>query len=87
MSPSVQFKHCVGLQIITCDFDSHFLCCAYLSQLRAFKNDNADVGFGSGTLALEQSIERTTGNIKWLAENKDNVLNWLQSKKGNEASY
>lgn len=43
--------------------------------------DNAEVGFGSGTLALEQSIERTMANIKWIAENKENVLNWFMGKE------
>lgn len=43
--------------------------------------DNAEVGFGSGTLALEQSIERTVANIKWISENKDNVLNWFRGRK------
>uniref|UniRef100_A0AAQ5X4T0 Aminopeptidase n=1 Tax=Amphiprion ocellaris TaxID=80972 RepID=A0AAQ5X4T0_AMPOC len=48
-----------------------------LQQLKQFKADNAEVGFGSGTLALDQSIERTVANIKWIAENKNNVLNWF----------
>ncbi|XP_075898964.1 aminopeptidase Ey-like [Nelusetta ayraudi] len=58
-----------------------------LTQLLAFKNENADVGFGSGTLAVEQSIERTIGNMKWLEENKQNVLTWLEGKNGKKASY
>ncbi|KAL2093495.1 hypothetical protein ACEWY4_010807 [Coilia grayii] len=49
-----------------------------LQQLQQFKKDNAHVGFGSGTLAVEQSIERTQANIKWLKENKDNVEKWLK---------
>ncbi|XP_062403701.1 aminopeptidase N-like [Sardina pilchardus] len=52
-----------------------------LKQLQQFKQDYADVGFGSGTLAVEQSIERTQANIKWLAENKVVVETWL---KGNQ---
>lgn len=72
--------------VIPRDFDSHFLCCAYLSQLIAFRDSNADVGFGSGTQAVKQSIDRTTGNIKWLEENKDNVLTWLEGKIGKTAS-
>uniref|UniRef100_A0A3Q1FCE9 Aminopeptidase n=1 Tax=Acanthochromis polyacanthus TaxID=80966 RepID=A0A3Q1FCE9_9TELE len=48
-----------------------------LQELKQFKADNAEVGFGSGTLALDQSIDRTTGNIKWVTENKNNVLNWF----------
>ncbi|XP_062328152.1 aminopeptidase N-like [Osmerus eperlanus] len=48
-----------------------------LQQLKQFKEDNAHVGFGSGTLALEQAIEKTTANIKWVAENKEHVLKWF----------
>ncbi|XP_046898582.1 aminopeptidase N-like [Hypomesus transpacificus] len=48
-----------------------------LQQLKQFKEDNAHVGFGSGTLALEQAIEKTTANIKWVAENKEHVLRWF----------
>lgn len=57
---------------------SHFLCRVCVWQLKNFKAENADVGFGSGTLAVEQSIERTMANIKWLAENKNNVLSWFE---------
>lgn len=46
-------------------------------QLQQFKEDNLHVGFGSGTLALEQAIEKTMANIKWMAENKEQVLRWL----------
>ncbi|KAG7468183.1 hypothetical protein MATL_G00140120 [Megalops atlanticus] len=48
-----------------------------LKQLQQFKKDNEDIGFGSGTLAVEQAIERTTANIKWVSENKEQVLNWF----------
>ncbi|XP_069384059.1 aminopeptidase N-like isoform X2 [Paralichthys olivaceus] len=48
-----------------------------LKQLQQFKADNSEVGFGSGTLAVDQSIERTNANIKWIAENKENVLKWF----------
>ncbi|KAI1889465.1 hypothetical protein AGOR_G00163150 [Albula goreensis] len=51
-----------------------------LKQLQRFKEDNAHVGFGSGTLAVEQAIERTTANIKWVAENKESVMNWFNSQ-------
>ncbi|KAF6722116.1 Aminopeptidase N [Oryzias melastigma] len=50
-----------------------------LQQLRQFKEDNAAVGFGSGTLAVDQAIEKTQANIKWVGENKNNVLNWFES--------
>ncbi|KAM3827919.1 aminopeptidase N isoform 1-T7 [Vipera latastei] len=49
-----------------------------LQQLEQFKADNADVGFGSATRALEQALERTKANIKWVAENKALVLKWFQ---------
>lgn len=52
--------------------------CFFLSvQLVKFKKDNLRVGFGSATLALEQAIEKTTANIKWVTENKAEVLQWL----------
>lgn len=49
-------------------------------QLQQFREDNAEVGFGSGALALNQSIERTEANIKWISENKPNVLQWLEQE-------
>lgn len=48
-----------------------------LSQLKKFKEENLHVGFGSATMALEQAIEKTTTNIKWVTENKAEVLNWF----------
>lgn len=56
-----------------------FLSCS-CQQLLQFKEENAEVGFGSGTAALDQSIERTKANIKWIAENKQQVLEWLQEE-------
>ncbi|XP_010775422.1 aminopeptidase N [Notothenia coriiceps] len=47
-----------------------------LQELRKFKEDNLHVGFGSATLALEQAIEKTTANIKWVTENKAPVMKW-----------
>ncbi|KAF3832158.1 hypothetical protein F7725_025823 [Dissostichus mawsoni] len=41
-----------------------------------FKEDNLHVGFGSATLALEQAIEKTRANIKWVTENKAPVMKW-----------
>lgn len=46
-------------------------------QLQQFKEDNLHVGFGSATLALEQAIEKTIANIKWVTENKEHVLRWF----------
>ncbi|XP_034437011.1 aminopeptidase N-like isoform X1 [Hippoglossus hippoglossus] len=48
-----------------------------LQELKKFKEDNLHVGFGSATLALEQAIEKTTANIRWVTENKAHVLRWF----------
>lgn len=37
-----------------------------------------DTGFGSGTRALEQALEKTKANIKWVKENKEAVLQWFR---------
>ncbi|KAG9272063.1 aminopeptidase Ey-like [Astyanax mexicanus] len=49
-----------------------------LKQLEQFRDDNSDIGFGSGTLAIQQSIERTRANIKWLSQNRNDVMEWLK---------
>ncbi|KAM8973866.1 aminopeptidase N-like isoform 2-T2 [Pelodytes ibericus] len=49
-----------------------------LQQLEQFKLDNQDVGFGTATRTLEQAIEKTKANIKWVNENKEPVLKWFQ---------
>ncbi|KAL0978004.1 hypothetical protein UPYG_G00164620 [Umbra pygmaea] len=51
-----------------------------LKQLRQFKEDNAHIGFGSGTLALEQAIEKTTANIRWVQDNQQDIINWLNTE-------
>lgn len=48
-------------------------------QLEQFKADNEDIGFGSGTRALEQALERTRTNINWVKENQATVLAWFES--------
>ena len=48
--------------------------------LRQFKAGYCEGGFGSGTLAVEQAIERTTANIKWLTENKKAVQDWFKAE-------
>ncbi|KAK2867021.1 hypothetical protein Q8A67_025138 [Cirrhinus molitorella] len=48
-----------------------------LEQLLQFRSDNSEVGFGSGTAALEQAIEKTKANIKWVAENQKEITDWL----------
>lgn len=52
----------------------------FCPQLLEFKKTNSEVGFGSGTLALDQSIERTKANIKWITENKASILKWLEEE-------
>ncbi|XP_064168654.1 aminopeptidase N-like [Anguilla rostrata] len=51
-----------------------------LKQLQKFQEDNAQGGFGSGTVALEQSIERTKANIKWLSANQKQVKEWFENE-------
>ncbi|NWI25638.1 AMPN Aminopeptidase, partial [Sula dactylatra] len=51
-----------------------------LRQLEQFKAENQDIGFGSGTRALEQALERTKANIEWVKENKQTVLDWFQQQ-------
>ncbi|XP_067308061.1 aminopeptidase N [Pseudorasbora parva] len=62
------------------DITNRFCTPFELSQLKRFQKDNAETGFGSGTQALQQAIEKTTAKIKWLAENKDPVLQWFTSE-------
>uniref|UniRef100_A0A8C3JWQ8 Aminopeptidase n=1 Tax=Calidris pygmaea TaxID=425635 RepID=A0A8C3JWQ8_9CHAR len=61
---------------VTQRFSSEF----ELQQLEQFKADNQDVGFGSGTRALEQALERTRANINWVKENQGTVLAWFQEQ-------
>ncbi|NXS63895.1 AMPN Aminopeptidase, partial [Brachypteracias leptosomus] len=63
---------------VTQRFSSEF----ELQQLEQFKKDNQDIGFGSGTRALEQALERTRTNIVWVRENKETVLTWFQDETG-----
>lgn len=48
-----------------------------LQQLEQFKRNNMDTGFGSATRALEQALEKTKANIKWVKENKELVHKWF----------
>ncbi|KAM7423677.1 hypothetical protein PAMA_000167 [Pampus argenteus] len=59
------------------DITSRFSTEFELQELRKFKEDNLHTGFGSATMSLEQAIERTISNIKWMTENKAHVLNCL----------
>ncbi|KAJ7999376.1 hypothetical protein DPEC_G00193760 [Dallia pectoralis] len=58
---------------ITRRFSSEF----ELNELQKFIKDNSDVGFGSASQAVDQAVERTKANIKWVAENKDDVFKWF----------
>ncbi|XP_078539360.1 aminopeptidase N-like isoform X2 [Lissotriton helveticus] len=49
-----------------------------LKELEQFKEDNQATGFGSGTRALEQALEKTKANIKWVNENKESVRQWFE---------
>ncbi|XP_004398356.1 PREDICTED: aminopeptidase N [Odobenus rosmarus divergens] len=61
------------IQAVTRRFSTEF----ELQQLQQFKTNNMDVGFGSATRALEQALEKTKANIKWVKENKEVVLKWF----------
>ncbi|NWZ36876.1 AMPN Aminopeptidase, partial [Brachypodius atriceps] len=61
---------------VTQRFSSEF----ELQQLEQFKEDNQDIGFGSGTRALEQALERTRANINWVNENREIVLAWFEEQ-------
>ncbi|NXO80655.1 AMPN Aminopeptidase, partial [Sitta europaea] len=61
---------------VTQRFSSEF----ELQQLEQFKEDNQDIGFGSGTRALEQALERTRANINWVKENQATVLDWFEGQ-------
>ncbi|NXE42787.1 AMPN Aminopeptidase, partial [Ptilorrhoa leucosticta] len=61
---------------VTQRFSSEF----ELQQLEQFKEDNQDIGFGSGTRALEQALERTRANINWVKENRQTVLTWFEGE-------
>ncbi|NXH46424.1 AMPN Aminopeptidase, partial [Dicaeum eximium] len=61
---------------VTQRFSSEF----ELQQLEQFKEDNQDIGFGSGTRALEQALERTRANINWVKENRATVLAWFEDE-------
>uniref|UniRef100_A0AAY4EEL8 Aminopeptidase n=1 Tax=Denticeps clupeoides TaxID=299321 RepID=A0AAY4EEL8_9TELE len=48
-----------------------------LSQLLQFKMDNAAAGFGSATTALEQALERTRANIRWVSGKEQEIRSWF----------
>ncbi|XP_032407399.1 aminopeptidase Ey-like [Xiphophorus hellerii] len=54
-----------------------------LQQLLDFEEEHKDAGFGSAALAVDQALERTQANIKWVQRNKQEVLQWFSSQTGN----
>ncbi|XP_077084022.1 aminopeptidase N isoform X3 [Siphateles boraxobius] len=48
-----------------------------LQQLQRFKEDIAASSFHPASYAIEQAIEQTKANFKWVSENKAHVMNWL----------
>ncbi|XP_029289080.1 aminopeptidase N-like [Cottoperca gobio] len=55
---------------------------AELQQLDTFLEKHSEAGFGSATLAVKQARERTVANIKWLQQNKQEILDWFNSQSG-----
>ncbi|KAL0968264.1 hypothetical protein UPYG_G00264470 [Umbra pygmaea] len=49
-----------------------------LQELRQFQSNYDEQELGSASMALEQAIERTQANIKWVKENKQTVLEWFR---------
>lgn len=46
-------------------------------KLLEFQNDHSETGFGSATAAVQQAIETTKANIKWVSENQREITDWL----------
>nr|XP_046250906.1 aminopeptidase Ey-like [Scatophagus argus] len=55
---------------------------AELQELQEFMEEHSAAGFGSATLAVEQALERTRANIKWLQQNKQEIFDWFSSQTG-----
>ncbi|XP_047678558.1 alanyl (membrane) aminopeptidase-like b [Tachysurus fulvidraco] len=51
-----------------------------LQQLKQFKSEHDGDSLGPTSQALDQAIERTEANIKWVKENKQTVLNWFREQ-------
>ncbi|XP_004617569.1 aminopeptidase N [Sorex araneus] len=66
------------IQAVTRRFNTQY----DLQQLEEFKEENKDTGFGSGTRALEQALEKTKANIKWVDTNRDSIKKWFDDHKG-----
>ncbi|KAM3925883.1 aminopeptidase N-like [Leptodactylus fuscus] len=50
-----------------------------LNQLKQFKDDNKEIGFGTATRTLDQAIERTEANARWVNQNKAIVKQWFEA--------
>lgn len=46
--------------------------------------EHGAAGFGTATLAVEQALERTRANIKWLQQNKQEIWDWFNSQTGHQ---
>lgn len=66
---------------VTARFSTH----SELQQLKDFMKEHEDLGFGSASLAVEQALERTEANIKWLQQNQQEVLDWFTGQTGPHA--
>lgn len=51
-------------------------------QLKDFVKEHEHLGFGSASLAVEQALERTEANIKWLQQNQQEILDWFTGQTG-----
>ncbi|XP_041693355.1 aminopeptidase N [Coregonus clupeaformis] len=56
-----------------------------LQELKQFQSDYDETELGSASRALEQAIERTQANIKWVKENQQTVLEWFR-RESSESS-
>ncbi|XP_053175977.1 aminopeptidase Ey [Scomber japonicus] len=63
---------------------ARFSTAAELQELKEFVEEHSATGFGSATLAVEQAVEKTSANINWLQQNKQEVLDWFNSQTGRQ---
>ncbi|RVE72148.1 hypothetical protein OJAV_G00059050 [Oryzias javanicus] len=59
---------------------------AELQQLEDFVAEHEAAGFGSASLAVDQALEKTKANIKWVQQNKQEILDWFTSQIGLQKS-
>ncbi|XP_061077150.1 alanyl (membrane) aminopeptidase-like b [Conger conger] len=58
-----------------------------LQQLKQFQKDHTADSLSSGIRALQQAIERTQANIKWVKENKPIVLDWFRGQAAESQGF